>query len=127
MAKPKKIRIQHAAIVRAFAARLRELRHATGMTQSELARRAELTETYISRLERGGAAPGIDLVDRLAKALGAATTDLIPLSAPTDRLAVLRQQAQTLFHNISQNGDHETLSLLNQFLAMLSEAMTKKR
>jgi hypothetical protein len=75
----------------------------------------------------GGAAPGIDLVDRLAKALGAATTDLIPVPAPPNRLAVLRHQAQTLFHNITQTEDHETLSLLNQFLAMLSEATAKKR
>jgi transcriptional regulator with XRE-family HTH domain len=36
------------------------------MSQAELASQAEVTTNYISRLEEGGAAPGIDPVTRLA-------------------------------------------------------------
>ena len=66
----KRRRIRHAEIVELFAARLREVRHSRGMTQAELARQAHVTVSYIGRLESAGAAPGIDLVERLAKALG---------------------------------------------------------
>ncbi|MCB9921814.1 MAG: helix-turn-helix transcriptional regulator [Planctomycetaceae bacterium] len=44
---------------------MRELRRSRGMTQAELARLAQITTSYVGRLESGGAAPEIDLVDRL--------------------------------------------------------------
>ena len=94
MAKRKR-RIEHAEVVRLFASRLRELRSSRGMTQAELARQAHVTTSYIGRLEAGGAAPGIDLLDRLAKALGTTGQDLLPVTAPADTMAVLRQQGST--------------------------------
>ena len=58
----RKTRIQHDEIVQLFAIRLKELRRAAGLTQAELARKAQVTTSYVGRLESGGAAPGIDLV-----------------------------------------------------------------
>ena len=84
----RKTPIRHADIVRAFAARLREVRHSRGLTQAELARRAQVTAAYVGRLESAGAAPGIDLVDRLAGALGTTVPDLLPPSPPPDTAAV---------------------------------------
>jgi transcriptional regulator with XRE-family HTH domain len=75
----RKTRIVHADIVRLFAARLRELRLSRGMTQQQLARQAQVSNTYIGRLEGEEAAPGIDLVARLAAALGCTVHDLLPL------------------------------------------------
>src|SRR5581483_8141416 len=69
-------------IVGRFAARLREVRLARGMTQAELAAVAKVTETYITRLEAGRAAPGIDLVNRLAKGLSTTVADLLPQDDP---------------------------------------------
>ena len=65
------------------------------MTQAELARVAEVTATYISRLESAGAAPGIDLVARLATALGSTVTELLPTTTPPDPLPGLKEQAKT--------------------------------
>src|SRR5437764_9219643 len=93
MAKRRKARIEQDEAVRLFAARLREVRRSRGMTQAELSRRAHVTSSYIWRLESGGAAPGIDLVARLAEALGASSHDLMPLAASPDTLALLREQA----------------------------------
>jgi transcriptional regulator with XRE-family HTH domain len=67
------------------------------MTQAELGRRAQVTTSYIWRLESGGAAPGIDLVARLARALGTTSHDLLPAGAPPETIAVLRDQARGLF------------------------------
>src|SRR5439155_8017990 len=97
MAKRRKARIEQDEVVRLFATRLREVRRSRGMTQLELSRRAQVTVSYVWRLESGGAAPGIDLVARLARALGTTTHDLTPVTAPPDTTAVLREQSRGLF------------------------------
>ncbi|HEU5119193.1 MAG TPA: helix-turn-helix transcriptional regulator, partial [Isosphaeraceae bacterium] len=74
----RKVQIKHEPIVGVFAARLRELRLSRGMTQADLANRAIVTPTYIAKLEAASVAPGIDLVARLAKALGTSISDLLP-------------------------------------------------
>ncbi len=126
MAKRKKT-IHHAEIVRRFAARLRELRRSRGMTQLELARQAQVTVSYIWKLESAGATPGIDLVERLATALGTTTTDLLPVSSPPDTTALLRTQARNLFDSLLATADRETLLMLNPLLARLGESPTQAR
>lgn len=127
MAKRKSVPIQHPEIVQRFAARLREVRRQRGLTQKELAERAEITETYLSRLESVGAAPGIDLVDRLAAALGTTVHDLLPLTDKPDTRAVLRREAERLVGTVAASADQDALVLLNQLLAMLAEATAKRR
>jgi transcriptional regulator with XRE-family HTH domain len=114
-------------IVRLFAQRLRELRLSRGMTQAELARQANVSVTYISQLESADTAPGIDLVDRLAKALGASVPDLLPVTVPPDTLTVLRSQAKRLFEEVLKTPDPEVYAILNPFLAHLAESTTKRR
>jgi transcriptional regulator with XRE-family HTH domain len=123
MAKRKKTRIAHAEIVRLFAARLRELRHSRGMTQAELARAAQISAVYVGRLEGGRAAPGIDLVGRLAQALGTTLPDLLPAAPPPETLAVLKEQARVLLEGLLQSTDRETFLLLNPFLRLLFDRM----
>lgn len=50
---------------------VRQRRLALGLTQTELAERAGLTQPALSRLESGGPTPTIGVLDRLAQALGA--------------------------------------------------------
>lgn len=54
---------------RLFAANLRSRRKAAGMTQEDLAFRADLDRTYISSLERCRYGVSIDVIERLAKEL----------------------------------------------------------
>jgi transcriptional regulator with XRE-family HTH domain len=57
--------------LRAVLARnLRKLRQAQGLTQEDLAHRADLTANYISSLEREEYAASVDAIERLAAALG---------------------------------------------------------
>lgn len=60
-----------------LAANLRRTRTAAGLSQEELAHRADIDRTYISALERCVYAAGIDVVDRLAKALGTTAAQLL--------------------------------------------------
>ena len=56
--------------LRAILARnLRMLRQAKGLSQEELAARAEVTSNYISSLEREEYAASVDVIERLAVAL----------------------------------------------------------
>src|SRR5262245_17775488 len=113
----KRPRLQHAEIVELFAARLREVRHSRGMTQAELARQAHITVAYVGRLENAGAAPGIDLVERLAKALGTTVADLLPTTAAPDTAAFLRERAKGLADTLVQSADRETLAMICPLLA----------
>ena len=60
-----------------LAINLRKLRQARGLSQEELAHRADIDRTYISALERSVYAAGIDVVDRLARSLGVEAADLL--------------------------------------------------
>src|SRR5436309_16010382 len=88
----RKVQIEHEPIVGVFAARLREVRLSRGMTQADLANRAVVTPTYIAKLEGARVAPGIDLVARLAKALGTSISDLLPEAGTQDSLPLVQEQ-----------------------------------
>jgi transcriptional regulator with XRE-family HTH domain len=57
-----------------LALNLRKLRRARGFSQED---RAKIDRTYISSLERNLYAAGIDVVDRLGRALGVEAADLL--------------------------------------------------
>jgi transcriptional regulator with XRE-family HTH domain len=97
------------------------------MTQVELSRQAQVTASYIWRLESGGAAPGIDLVARLARALGTTTHDLMPTTAPLETPEILLDQARALFSALLAAADRETLLMLNPLLARFVEASERRR
>lgn len=115
----KKRPVKHAPIVNRFAARLREVRVSRGMTQFELARHADVTSSYITRLETARTAPGIDLIDRLAGALGCSAADLLPGEAAADGSEVLRGQIRRLSDDVLRDGDAETLQLTAMLLARI--------
>lgn len=119
--------IDHAEIVQNFAARLREVRCSRGLTQAELARAARITASYVWRLESAGAAPGIDLVARLAAALGTNVHDLLPATESPETIGVLQERATTLFDGLIKTADRETLLMLCPLLARLGESPTRKR
>jgi transcriptional regulator with XRE-family HTH domain len=115
-------RTRQAEIVRLFAARLKEVRRSRGLTQAELAALAHMAASYVGRLEAAGAAPGIDLVARLAAALGTTVHDLLPEGPPPDADAVLRDRAARQADALIRAADRETLLMLNPLLARLAES-----
>lgn len=51
--------------------RVRELRVQQELSQTELARRAGMTQPAVARFEAGGTVPTLPVLERLARALGA--------------------------------------------------------
>jgi DNA-binding XRE family transcriptional regulator len=57
---------------------IRKLRETQGMTQEELARKAKVTQGYVSHLEKGlKKNPSLPTLKRLARALGVPVTELL--------------------------------------------------
>lgn len=65
------------AVAELFGARLRELRHAAGLTQDALAERAGLPHTHVSAMERGIKLPNLLTLLRLAVALDCKVAKLV--------------------------------------------------
>jgi transcriptional regulator with XRE-family HTH domain len=122
MARQQKIR--HDDVVRRFGETLRTVRRSRGMTQVQLAEKAEVTVGYLSRLEQGGGgAVGLDLLARLSAALGATVAELIQEAVnPTDPDAVLQAQVRALADALARTADRDTLLLAAQVIARLSQA-----
>lgn len=64
-------------IKRKFGVRLFQLRSNAGMTQAELAEKANLSIDTISRIERGERAPSFESLERIAGALGADLVQIV--------------------------------------------------
>lgn len=123
--KARKTNIRHEPIVAVFAQRLREHRRRAGLKQRELAGRAGLSISYITRLERATTAPGIDLVERLSKALGTGVTDLLSMES-ADVLPVLKEQTELRFKSILSKSDPVALAALAPILAALDASISAK-
>lgn len=68
---------------KALAANLKRLRLAAGLSQEELAHRADMDRTYVSSLERGNYAATVDMLERIADALGVEAVELLCSEAAT--------------------------------------------
>ncbi len=60
-----------------FGPKLRKVRRARGMSQGDLADKAEINRSYLSMIENGHSSPTMDVVSRLAAGLGVNTWRLL--------------------------------------------------
>jgi len=67
----------------AFAANLRRLRHAKGLSQDDLAYEAEISRSYLSQLEKGRFYASLKIIGKLAEVLAIEPAELLAL--PTRR------------------------------------------
>ena len=63
--------------IREFASRLKALREARDMSQTELANMANVSRGYLSRVELGMQSPTLEVIERLAAALGVRPSELL--------------------------------------------------
>jgi len=62
-----------------FAANLRRLRHARGLSQENLAYEAEVNRTYMSKIEKGATWVGLEIIGKLAAVLKVEPAELLRL------------------------------------------------
>lgn len=129
MRKKSQIRKRHinqAEIVHGFAERLRALRRSRRMSQAKLAQAAQIHVTYVAKLERGGAAVGIDLLARLASALGVTPQNLLP-DAASDPLPFLQKQAREGLESVLLRADSSMVEVLNAVIGLMEDALARGR
>jgi transcriptional regulator with XRE-family HTH domain len=63
-----------------FAANLRRLRNAKGVSQDELAHEANVSRSYLSQLEKGTFYASLNIVGRLSEALGVEPAELLKIA-----------------------------------------------
>jgi len=68
------------SFVKSLAATLRSERERQGLSQTELAARAGLSQPHIGYIERGKRAPTVESLKRIALALGKTATELVSLA-----------------------------------------------
>ena len=64
-----------------FAANLRRLRHAKGLSQDDLAYEAKISRSYLSQIEKGAFYASLKIVGKIAKTLGVEPAELLKLPA----------------------------------------------
>jgi transcriptional regulator with XRE-family HTH domain len=62
-----------------FAANLRRLRHAKGLSQEDLAYEAEVNRTYMSKIEKGATWVGLEIIGKIAAVLEIEPAELLRL------------------------------------------------
>jgi transcriptional regulator with XRE-family HTH domain len=77
-------------------------------------------------LERGQSAPGIDLVEHLATALGVSISDLLPTET-TDPSAMLTRRVEEEMDAILQKAGPADLNLLASMLALFKRDLSRRR
>lgn len=124
-AKPRKTQ---ADVVGAFARRLRDIRVQRGLSQTRLARKSGVNLSYLNKLERAEATPGLDLIARLADGLGVPLSELVAEGEPAkEALPALREMATENFGRAVGKAGRQELLMLSLLGSLLDSAMSRNR
>jgi len=58
--------------------KLREAREKKKLTQVEVANKADITDSYYARIERGEENPSLEVLQRISKALNIKSSEILP-------------------------------------------------
>lgn len=64
--------------ITAIATKLKQTRRAKGLTQQEVAAKADLSTNYYARIERAEVSPSVETLEKLVKALKIKSSDILP-------------------------------------------------
>ena len=81
-------------------ARIRALRVARGETLRQLAAQADVTESFLSQVERGVASPSIASVQRIARALGQSIAELFAEDEPAGSLVRVHDRRRIVYQGL---------------------------
>lgn len=76
---------------------IRALRKASGLSQEQLALRADINASYMGQVERGEKNPTIDVLSKIASALGTPLEKLVQIDEQTEQ----RKSSNVVFDKIA--------------------------
>ena len=72
---------------------IKSIRARQDLTQSQLAERADLSVSYVSLIEQGKRVPGVDVLEKIARAMGVPFNILVFLASDKSELEGIDQEA----------------------------------
>ncbi|MCG7409175.1 helix-turn-helix domain-containing protein [Paenibacillus sp. ACRRX] len=99
--------------------KLRNIRHAQGLTSTELSKRSGVTQSTISDIENDNRSPQIDTLIKLCKALSINISALLTVEEMIENTPSLRENETEfirLFHEINESQKEALVSLLHSFV-----------
>lgn len=88
--------------------RLKEIRKKIGLTQEELAAKANVSQAHIANIERGKRSLDFELAQKLARALGCRAYELLPLEEQPESLTAEEQEILRIFRKSKTANTDET-------------------
>ena len=104
--------------------RIRDLRRAAGLTQDELAERADRSTQTIAKIERGEIGASIETIDAISKAVGSPPAMMFP-STRTGKKPTARDKtlsAIVAYASQLKSDDAETLKVIAEALLERSKS-----
>lgn len=98
-------------VKRLFGMRMKELRKNKGLSQEELAEKAEISSKYLSRVEMGQHLPSIDVLARLADILHVEMKDLFDFGHEVG----IKELRETI-NRFTKDANEEKLKMVVKFL-----------
>lgn len=104
---------------KAFGSHVKRLRKQRGYSQDKFAEIADLTQAYLSSVERGIANPRLDTVKKIAKGLGLTMPDLFLFEIGENATEDRRTRFIGIFKSMPP-------AMIDELHTLLTEAMFKK-
>ena len=95
-----------------LAKNLKENRHRLGITQAELAERADISTNFVAMIELQHKFPGPEMLDRIAAALGIETPELFAVSISAEE--ALKRLQQQILDNLDRSIDFAVDKAINK-------------
>lgn len=102
-----------------FGAHVKRLRKQKGYSQDKFAELADLTQAYLSSVERGIANPRLDTLKKIAKGLGLTMPDLFLFEIGETATVDRKERFIGIFENMPP-------PMVDELYTLLTEAMFKK-
>ncbi|WP_195269661.1 helix-turn-helix transcriptional regulator [Eubacterium sp. 1001713B170207_170306_E7] len=96
--------------------RLRQFRKDAHLTQNQLAKKAGITPTYLSIIERGAQLPRLETFIRLANILSVSADDLL-MEEPAEN----RDDSRAALHILSDDLTEEQLALVENMVKLMCD------
>lgn len=120
-------RIQQPEIVQRFAECLRETRKRLSMSQQDLAFKAHVNTGYIGKLERAESAPGLDMVGRIAEALGVEAVSLVAgLQIKKESISTVKAQVRKQVDRLLTREDSTALQSVAVVIGLVDNALARQ-
>lgn len=102
---------------------LRALRLRSKLSLNDLAERADISPSHLSRIERGLTVPSYDVLDNIATALG---SDLNSLRSKEKSARAVDDELRSVFTNLAlpEDAQEELLDLSHETRQALADALT---